>query len=322
MMRFTVKTLFSIIGVITGASFAFGQTEPASVSLETILKNASAQNVVYEEEFKNLLAKETKTVEKYGKNGEVKKQNVIEANFVVYQSLRDKNIISEFRNIVKVDGKSVADSDKTPDEFFSQLPKTGSVEKELERVQKESSRYDKNLEIQGLTLLQAPVLSDNLRPYFDFQLIGTETIQGNEVLVVGYRQTKKSPFISVNEKDTKTNQLSLNFKLDVPGSLKKTGVFLRGKLWVDSKTFQLWREERELIAQTENPIVLLRTEFEYQPSDFGILVPKQISLEQYNVKKSSQKNPSTTAKDTKIAFDYSRFTKTNVEVKILDDDSQ
>ncbi len=86
MMRFTVKTLFSIIGVITGASFAFGQTEPASVSLETILKNASAQNVVYEEEFKNLLAKETKTVEKYGKNGEVKKQNVIEANFVVYQS--------------------------------------------------------------------------------------------------------------------------------------------------------------------------------------------------------------------------------------------
>lgn len=321
-MKFTVKILFSIVLIFAFTNFAFGQTDATSVNLETILKKAAEQTVVYQEEFKNLLAKETKTVENFGKNGEVKKQIVIEANFVVYQSLRDKNVISEFRNIVKVDGKSVADGDKTPDEFFSQLPKTGSVEKELEKVQKESSRYDKNLEIQGLTLLQAPVLSDNLRPYFDFQLVGTEIIQGNEVFVIGYRQTKKSPYISVNEKDTKSNELSLNFRLDVPSALKKAGVFLRGKLWIDAKTFQLWREDRQLTAQTDNPIVLLRNEFEYQPSDFGILVPKQISLEQYKVKKDSQKNQFATFKDTKVAFDYSRFTKTNVEVKILDDDSQ
>jgi len=178
------------------------------------------------------------------------------------------------------------------------------------------------LEIQGLTLLQAPVLSDNLRPLFDFQLVGTETIQGSEVFVVGYQQTKKSPYISVNEKDTKSNELSLNFRLDVPSSLKKAGVFLRGKMWIDAKTFQLWREERELTAQSENPIVILRSEFEYQPSDFGILVPKQILLEQYNVKNGSKKNPPVAAKNTKVNFDYSRFTKTNVEVKILDDDSQ
>jgi hypothetical protein len=108
----------------------------------------------------------------------------------------------------------------------------------------------------------------------------------------------------------------------VPGSLKKSGVFLRGKMWVDAKTFQLWREERELTAQTENPLVLLRTEFEYQPSDFGILVPKQISLEQYNIKKSSEKNQFAAVKNTKVSFDYSRFTKTNVEVKILDDEPQ
>jgi len=321
-MKFIVKILFLLVLVLSGAKFAFGQTVATPVDLETILKKSAEQTVVYEEEFKNLLAKETKMVANYGENGEVKKQSVIEANFVVYQSLRDKNVISEFRNIVKVDGKLVADGDKTPDEFFSQLPKKGSVEKELEKVQKESSRYDKNLEIQGLTLLQAPVLSDNLRPYFDFQLIGTEIIQGNEVFVVGYRQTKKSPYITVNEKDSKSNELSLNFRLDVPSSLKKAGVFLRGKMWVDAKTFQLWREERELTAQIENPLVLLRTEFEYQPSDFGILVPKQISLEQYNVKKSSQKNQSVAVRNTKVDFEYSRFIKTNVEVKILDDEPQ
>ena len=317
-----MKFLFSTILICAFTNFAFGQTNSPLADVATIVQKAEAQTEVYVEEFKNLLATETKTFEQFDKNGAVKKQSVIEANFIVYQSLRDKNIISEFRNIIKVDGKSVADKERTPDEFFAQIQKTGSIEKELQKIQKESSRYDKNLEIQGLTLLQAPVLSDNIRPYFDFQLVSTETIQGNEVFVVSYRQTKKSPYISVNEKDSKTSELSLNFKLDVPDALKKSGVFLRGKLWIDAKTFQLWREERELTAQTANPLVILRTDFEYQPSDYGILVPKQISLVQFNVKKGSQKNQFTTIKNTKVNFDYSRFTKTNVEVKILDDDSQ
>ena len=317
-----MKFLFSTILICAFTNFAFGQTNSPLADVATIVQKAEAQTEVYVEEFKNLLATETKTFEQFDKNGAVKKQSVIEANFIVYQSLRDKNIISEFRNIIKVDGKSVDDKERTPDEFFAQIQKTGSIEKELQKIQKESSRYDKNLEIQGLTLLQAPVLSDNIRPYFDFQLVSTETIQGNEVFVVSYRQTKKSPYISVNEKDSKTSELSLNFKLDVPDALKKSGVFLRGKLWIDAKTFQLWREERELTAQTANPLVILRTDFEYQPSDYGILVPKQISLVQFNVKKGSQKNQFTTIKNTKVNFDYSRFTKTNVEVKILDDDSQ
>ena len=317
-----MKFLFLIVLICAFTHFAFGQTNSTSADVTTIVQKAAEQTFVYEEEFKNLLATETKTFEQFDKKGVVKKQNVIESNFIVYQSLRDKNTISEFRNILKVDGKSVADKSRTPDEFFSQIQKTGSVEKELEKVQKESSRYDKNLETQGLTLLQAPVLSDNLRPYFDFQLVGMETIQGNEVFVISYRQTKKSPYISINEKDSKTSELSLNFKLDVPDSLKKSGVFLRGKLWIDAKTFQLWREERELTAQTENSIVILRNDFEYQPSDYGILVPKQISLVQYNVKGASKKKPPIATKDTKVNFDYSRFTKTNVEVNILDDDSQ
>lgn len=321
-MKFTVQVFVLTFLISAFTSFACGQNEPPTINPEMIVKRAAEQTIVYEEEFKNLLAKETKTVERFDKNGTAKDRTIVESNFIVYQSLRDKKVISEFRNIIKVDDKIVANSEKTPDEFFLQIQKTGSVEKELEKVQKESSRYDKNLEIQGLTLLQAPILSDNLRPYFDFQLVGTETIQGNEVFIISYRQTKKSPYISINEKNTKTNELSLNFGLDVPGSLKKSDVFLRGRLWIDQKTFQLWREERELTAQTENPVVILKTDFEYQPSDYGILVPKQIVLSQFDVKNGKQKNTYTSAKNTQVNFDYSRFTKANVEVKILDDDSK
>ncbi len=318
-MKFNVKLLVFTALIFVSTHIIYSQTDLLPVNAETVVKKAAAQTVVYEEEFKNLLATETKTFQQFDKNGVVKKQSVIESNFIVYQSLRDKNVISEFRNIVKVDGKSVSNKDRTPDEFFLQIQKTNSVEKELERVQKESSRYDKNLEIQGLTLLQAPILSENLRPYFDFQIIGSENIQGNETIIISYQQKRKSPFISINEKDTKSNELSLNFKLDVPGFVKKAGVFLRGKLWVDAKTYQLWKEERELTAQTKIPLVILKTDFEYQPSDFGILVPKQIGLSEYLIKSGSKKDEPTTIKAGDIKFIYSKFSKADVEVKILDD---
>ena len=321
MLKFGVKKLFLIIFVCAGASFAFGQTSETPIDLQTILKKADEQTVVYQEEFKNLLAKETKTFEKYDKNGNVKKQNVVESTFVVYQSPRDKNLVSEFRNVTKVDDKPITDSEKRSEEFFAELRKNQSSANELAKIEKESLRYDKSLLISGLTLLQAPVLSENLRPYFDFQMLGTENIEGNEVYVIGYRQTKQSPFISINDSAGSSDKLKLDFKIDLPNSVKKSDVFLQGKLWIDAKTFQLWREERELTARTANPVTLMKTDFVYQPSEFGILVPKQISLVENNVKNSSKKNQ-TIAADTKATFDYSRFNRTDVDVKILDDNSQ
>jgi len=298
--------------------FAFGAGFSSAQDLETILKNADAQTVVYTEGFKDLISKETKTFESYKQNGDLSKRQIIESNFLVYQSERDASVVSEFRNVTKVDGKPISEKNRTPDEFFSQIQKTGSLESELEKVQKESLRFDKTLEIYGLTLVQAPVLSDNFRPFFEFVLTGNETVLGWEVYVVAYQQTRKSPYILINEKG-RSNELSLSFDLNLPGSIKKSDVFLSGKLWIDAENFQLWREERNLSARGENPVLLMKTDFEYQPSEYGFLVPKQISLVRFNAK-NYKKNPSATVKDLQVSFDYSAFTKTNVEVEILDEE--
>ncbi len=308
MFKFAV---FSFI-FFFGASFSFGQ------DLEAILKNADAQTVVYTEGFKDLISKETKTFETYKQNGELNKRQIIESNFLVYQSALDTSAVSEFRNVTRIDGKPISEKSRTPDEFFSQIQKTGSVEKELERIRRESLRYDKTLEIQGLTLLQSPVTAKHFRPFFEYQLLGKEAFAGREVYVISYTQTKKSPYVLINEKD-KTNELSLSFDINLPGSLKKSDVFLSGKLWIDANTFQLRREERNLSAQRENPILLMKTDFEYQPSEYGFLVPKQITLVQFNMK-NYKKNPSATVKDLQVSFDYSAFTKTNVEVEVLDEE--
>jgi hypothetical protein len=293
------------------------QMAPSPASLETIISEAEKQSLNYREEFKNLLATETKTFERFDKNGEMKDKSVIETIFLVYQSPKDEKVTSELRNVTKVDDKLIPDSRERADRFLQELQKTTSVKKELEKLQDEGLRYDKTIRIDGFTLNQATALSDNVRPVFDFKLIGTENYQGHEVYVVSYQQTKKSPLITDNEKEA--GEKGYFFDVSLPGSLKKADKFLRGKLWIDAQTFQLWREERQLIVQAATPIVAQEFVFEYQTSDFGILVPKQIAFIENAVKKVSSDNQFSVLKNTKITFDYSKFRKTDVDVKILDD---
>ena len=316
------KCLMSFGLVLLCVGLFTAQTAEVTVNLTEILQNANLQTQKYDAEFKNLLAAETKTFETFDREGNVKKRTVIESNFIVLQSEKNTNgsVTAEYRSVTKVDGKEVGDVEKRNADLFEQIAKAKSVKEELERIQKESSRYDKNIEISGFTLLQAPVLDDVLRPFFEFSMLDREVIGGREVFVVSYRQTKQSPNILINQKNFNNQGLILSFEADLPDSFKKSDVFLRGKLWIDAETFQIWREERELTAAKDsNNFVLQRSDFEYQPSDFGILVPKQISLVQNKVKKTDGKFTET--KNLKVSFTYSRFRKSNVDVQILDDEN-
>jgi hypothetical protein len=295
------------------------QTPAAVANLETILAGAEKQVALYQETFKDLLAVETKTFERYDKNGELKDETVIESNFFVYQSSKDEKTSTELRNVIKADGKLVPDSQARADRFLAELQKTKTVEKELEEIQDEGLRYDKTLKISGFTLFEAIALASNLRPFFEFKLMGSENYQGREVYLVSYQQTRKSPFITVNEKESKEKGLKTDIDADLPGALKKADKFLRGKLWIDRETFQVWREDRQLTVQTAQPIVAQETVFEYAPSEFGILVPKKITFIDNSVKKISKTDEFAAVKNARVVFDYSKFRKTNVDVQIIDE---
>lgn len=290
---------------------------PAAATLDTIISELAKQTENYREEFKNLLADETKTFEKYDKKGELKDKKVVESTLLVYQSPKSPTLSSELRNVTKVDGKPLSDSQERSEKFLAELQKTSTTEKELEKLQSEGSRYDNTLQLNGFTLYEGIALAENLRPFFDFKLNGTENYQDREVYVVEYQQNKQSPYITLNGKNLDTSKRYLNFNFDVSGDLKKNAIFLRGKLWIDTQNFQLWREERELVVQSPTPLILLATTFDYQTSDYGILVPKQINFISNVLRKSSGQYEA--AKDLTVNFDYSKFRKTDVDIKILDD---
>lgn len=290
----------------------------APPSIETILTESEKQVAKYQETFKNLIAVEIKTTETYNGSGEAKNQNTVESNFLVYQLANNSKITSELRNVIKVDGKPIPESQAKSDQFFAELSKEKTLESELQKIQKESTKYDKSVEALGLTLNEGIILSPNLRPYFDFSLQGIEDYQGSRVYIVSYQQTKKSPYVTLNGTDELSNQPNLAFNFNLPGSLKKADALLRGKFWIDAQTFQIRREDRELTVQAGTPVVLMSNTFEYQPSEYEILVPKQISLVTNNIKKKGDNYVA--GKDARITFDYSKFKKSDVEVVILDDD--
>ena len=262
--KMTNKITFILFLIVFNATNLWAQTPQTlpAPTIETVLTEAAKQTANYQEAFKNLLAVETKTFEQFGKNDEVKEKKTVESNFLVYQSSKDAKVSSELRSVTKVDGKPVSDSVERSNRFFAELAKTTTLKSELEKIQKEGNRYDKTIEVTGLTLYEAVILSDNLRPFFDFKLLSSENYQGNDVFVISYSQTKKSPFISFNEDNKNSKDLTLNFELDLPKSLRNSDAFLNGKLWIDAKTYQIRREERVLTESITHQGLTIGIEFD------------------------------------------------------------
>lgn len=311
--------ILSSVSVFAQDAQTMPMPQPSPASLDTILNEAAKQSSNYKETFKDLLATETKTFEKFKKDGSLDDTTKVESNFLVYQSSKNGQT-AELRNVVKVDDKPIPDSQERANRFLGELQKEKTAEKELDKIQDESSRYDKSLIIRGFTLYEAITLHKDLKPAFEFNLIGTENYQGRDVYAVAYRQTRKIPNITVNEKKSAALEFTADFDVNLPGSLKKTDKFLEGKLWIDAQTFQLLREERRIVVQTATPIIVQETVFEYEPSQYEIFVPRKIIFTDYAVKKGSDKNNFTTVKSTRMTFDYSEFKRTNVDIEILDDD--
>jgi hypothetical protein len=56
----------------------------------------------------------------------------------------------------------------------------------------------------------------------------------------------------------------------------------RGSLWLDVTTARLWREEREVWVRpkTGGPkFLVIRSEYEYAPSNFDLLLPRRIRMD-------------------------------------------
>lgn len=282
-------------------------------SIDEIIINAAEQRKTYIGEFKNLLSQETKTFKIFDKKGEVKKRRSVVSIFIVYQLSKDDRSVAEYRNVVSVDGKKVEDSDKRAQDFFDDIAKVDSSKKELEKLDREGSRFDEEISLNLFTLYQAVPLAENIRPSLVFRLEREDLDAGNRVYVVSYSQVKNSPYVLIGgQQDIGDGKPALKYETGLDD--KVAAIRLNGEFWIDAVTFQVRREQRTLSVLPEGwnaTAVIAETIFNYQDSNFGILIPKKIEHTQFDIRKKER----ISVKDSKVTFEYAKFTKPDVEVK-------
>ena len=139
---------------------------------------------------------------------------------------------------------------------------------EVDRVSNEEQRrYDLGYQVTGFTLHQALALRSLCRPQFHFEIAGREGTTP-KLLVVSYQQI--GPCREVG------------YTIPLPRDLRDGEFRHRGRLWLDVTTAQLWREERELWVRPKaggQEFRLIRSEYEYAPSNFDLLLPRRIRMD-------------------------------------------
>lgn len=303
-----------LILLLLFSSCTFAQAE----NLDSFLDKAQKATTIYRETFKNLVAEELRTYEYYRKDETLEDTRKIKSMFIVYPSTKD-NSVAEYRNVIEFNGKNVARDEDDIVKFFGKLTKSSSSEEEFSRLAKEANRFDGKSHAYGLTLGQAPILQPFYRPFFEFRIVGKEKIEGRDVIIVAYKQTKSTLRIKANPtaEEIKQEPSGISFDAFLPANFRPTNPRLEGKLWLDAETAQLWRDEFSVTIQPaflSKPVVSANFVYEYQSSEFGILLPKKLWMLTNRFAGSNEQTMVVT-KAAQKTFEYTKFSQPSAEGK-------
>ena len=282
MLSFNGKALPLVLGVcfvcaaaITpralGGKFLAQNSTPTITrpQLEKLLEAAGELAEEYTLAFTSLAAEEVKIFQLYEKSGRPAQRRHIVSDFVIYQSQQDPTRRTEYRSVLKVDGARVGGPEFRVERVFAGAAKADSVAKELERIDRESTRYDFGYQLTGYTVHKGLALLPGVRQSFRFEATGREQVNGRDAFVVAFEQT---------------GHRSDLFHVNLPKELYPSDARLRGRLWIDTATAQLVRDHSEIVFSSPyapGPLVLVSTEYDFAPSEFGIWLPRQITLNYY-----------------------------------------
>ena len=314
------KTVFLAFTLLT---FCFLTTKSQDLlspnELENLLNKAEKQSQNYSKVFQNLSAEETKTISNFKRDGSLDEKRVVKSIFVIYQS-PNANHTQEFRNVVEFNGKNVTRSDQETVVFFKKLAKADTTNTEFKKLRNESLRYDGNRISWGMTLYQPRPFSENLKANFKFQTVGKEQIEGRDVWIIEYEQTKASPYILSNPTG-KEEQAKGATRYDMPISdaFRPTNPLMKGVIRLDAETGQIWRNQFKIVlhpAKISQSIEANTIVYEYQSSEFGLLTPKKFVIKSYKVSGKNDKSL-TVVDDSEIVYEYAKFSEFKTDARQL-----
>lgn len=311
------KVKFIVLSLLLFFQTVKSQDTLSAVELENLLFKAETQSQNYSKTFQNLSAEETKTISNFKRDGSLDEKRVVKSIFVVYQS-PNAAYPQEFRNVIEFNGKNVARSDQETVEFFNKLAKADTTDAELKKLRNESLRYDGSRISWGMTLLQPRPFSANLKANFTFHVIGKEKIEGRDVWIIEYEQTRSSPYILSNPTDKEEQAKgATRYNMPVSDAFRPTNPLMKGIIRLDAETGQIWRNQFKIIlhpTKLSQPIEANEIVYEYQSSEFGILTPKRFVIKSYQIKGKNDQDL-TVKPDSEIVYEYAKFSEFKTETK-------
>jgi hypothetical protein len=298
----SIAYLLPLLFLIT-AGLSFGQQPPdRDAELKDLLHRAGIRMSEYVTRFKDLTAEEQQTVEEYDDKGKLKRPRLIVSDLFIYQSQVDPTQMVEYRDVKSVDGVPIKKREARLLNLLAKSAKASSVKKELERVNRESTRYDRGFTFYGMTLYQGFLLDESLRESFEFKVAGREQVNGHDTILVEYLQVSQTPKLAYN--------------LSLPAPLKGAQPLYRGRVWLDAETAQLRREVREFalrLPSLARVLVMTRFELEYVDSRFGFLTPQRIVITNYSRGRTGADKQPEVLLGGRVTFAYGAFIRFSVE---------
>lgn len=293
-------TLRALGGKFLVQNSASAITQP---QLEKLIEAAGKLAEEYTLAFTSLTAEEVKIFQLYEKSGRPAQRRHVVSDFVIYQSQQDPTKRTEYRSVRKVDGGNVGRPELRVERVFARAAKADSVAKELERINREGTRYDFGYNLTGYTVHKGLALLPGVRQSFRFKVKGREQVNGRDAFVVAFEQTESRSDL---------------FNVNLPEELNPSGARLRGRLWLDTATAQLVRDHSEIVFSSpyaSEPLVLVSTEYEFAPSEFGIWLPQRITLNYYKPLKVNKEHKSAGMyRSAQVVSEYKGFKHFRVNV--------
>jgi hypothetical protein len=231
------------------------------------------------------------------KTGRIKDQRQTVSDLIVYQSPRDPNSMTEYRNIREVDGKPVKKQLERVEKLFERATKADSVARELDRINSESARHDFDTLITNFTIFNAAATYKDLRPLFKYEFAGRERLRDKDLVLVKFEQ--------------------IEFKKDLFGTrqyekLNVTGPLMRGQYWLDPQTGQVRREHHELFFRDNTQpraFKFIEVDYEFTTGEQDIWLPQRIVFQYFNPSKwdKDKKYPIEMFLNGRITSDYGPF---------------
>jgi len=276
---FIAVVLAGTLSLATGAaSQRVTAAAPPQAEIDGLLTRFVTTAEEYKKLFLNLTAEETRLMETFDQSARLDKRREIVSDLVVYQPPHDPDgKTTEYRDVRSVDGKPITRRSRRALELLTRASNSNSVKKELEMIDRESTRYDLNFRLFGSTDLTSATLRE--RQKFRIEWVGWDQVNGRDVAVLDYQEVAPN-------RNNRDKSIYEQFGLSAS--------FVRGRLCLDMTTSQVRRERWEfegIHPALPQPVTVLSREATYTESRFAILVPERVEFEFYFPAKQRKNQP-------------------------------